>query len=115
MKFLIEDIWLYIREFIGMIGVLVIFLGGVRSLYQLLMLLLYKKFDANYIRLQFGDSIILGLEFMVGADIIGSLVAPTYYKLGLLVIIVLIRSWLSYFLSRELQALTPGQREHWTK
>ncbi len=102
---------LYIRDFISAIGVAVICIGAVRSLYQLAMLLGYKKYSENFIRLQFGESVILGLEFMVGADIIGSLAAPDYYNLGLLAIIVVIRSILSYFLSLELQALTPLPHE----
>ena len=100
-----------IRDCIGMIGVAVISVGALKGVYQLIMLLVFKKFSENYIRLQFGNSVILGLEFMVGADIIGSLTAPDYYNLGLLGIIVIIRTILSYFLSIELHALTPGQRE----
>lgn len=102
----------YIRGAIGALGVFVICLGALRSLNQFYMLLFYDMYNDNYIRLQFGNSVILGLEFMVGADIIGSLVAPDYYNLGLLAIIVIIRTILSYFLSKELQNLTPGQREN---
>lgn len=102
---------LYIREFIAVIGVVVISCGAIRSIYQLMQCIRYKKFDTNYIRLQFGDSVILGLEFMVGADIIGSLVKPDYYNLGLLAILVLIRTILSYFLNLELEVLTPQQRQ----
>ncbi len=102
---------LYIREGIATIGVVVITAGALRSIHQLYMLVFHQKFDASYIRLQFGNSVILGLEFMVGADILGSLVAPDYYKLGLLAIIVVIRTILSYFLNLELRALTPKQRE----
>lgn len=101
----------YIREFIATIGVVVITIGAVRSVYQLLMLVTDKKISSNYIRLQFGDSVILGLEFMVGADIVGSLAAPDYYNLGLLAILVLVRTILSYFLNMELVALTPQQRQ----
>ncbi len=75
------------------------------------MLVVHEALTTNYIRLQFGDSVILGLEFMVGADIVGSLVAPDYYNLGLLAIIVLIRTVLTYFLSLELKELTPSQRK----
>ena len=110
-RVLTDDILLSIQALIRAIGVVVICLGALRSLYQLFMLLAYRTFDSNYIRLQFGDSVILGLEFMVGADIIGSLVAPDYYNLGMLGIIVVIRTILSFFLSRELDALTPGQRK----
>ena len=105
------DVLRYIRLFIGGIGVVVICLGALRGLYQLYMLIVHNKYDTNYIRLQFGNSVILGLEFMVGADIVFSLVSPDYYNLGLLAIIVVIRTILSFFLSRELQALSPLDRK----
>lgn len=95
----------YIRDFIGIIGVLVICLGAARSLYQLAMFFIHGKFSENYIRLKFGETVILGLEFLVGADIVGSLVKPDYYTIGLLGIVVVIRSVLSYFLSLELKSL----------
>lgn len=107
----IDDVLHYIRGFIGAIGVFVICLGALRGIYQLYMLLVYKKYGANYIRLQFGDSVMLGLEFMVGGDIVGSLIAPDYYNLGLLAIIVVIRTILSYFLTQELRELKPSLRQ----
>ncbi len=108
---LTDNVLIAIRGCIGTIGVVVICLGAARALYQLAMLLMSRKFSENYIRLQFGNSVILGLEFMVGADIVGSLAAPDYYNLGLLAIIVVIRTILSYFLTLELRGLTPEQRE----
>lgn len=107
----LDTFLLYVKEFVASIGVLVIILGALRSVYQLFMLVVYQKFSSNYIRLQFGDSVILGLEFMVGADIVGSLVSPDYYNLGLLAILVVIRTVLSYFLNLELTALTPAQQQ----
>lgn len=100
----------YIKEFISAIGVIVITFGALRSVYQLTMLIIHETFKINFIKLEFGNSIILGLEFMVGADIVGSLVEPNYYNLGLLAILVLIRTILSYFLNIELAALTPQQK-----
>lgn len=101
---------LYIREFIAVIGVLVITAAAFRSAYQLLIFFLHKKIALNTVRLQFGNSVLLGLEFMVGADIVGSMVQPNYYNLGLLAILVLVRTVLSYFLDKELRALTPQER-----
>lgn len=103
---------LYVKDSIAFIGVLVIIAGALRSLYQIFMLIMHNKFSANYIRLEFGNSVILGLEFMVGGDIIGSLIQPNYYNLGMLAIIVVIRTILSYFLNIELAALTPAQKQH---
>ncbi len=106
----LDVVLLYIKEFIACIGIIVIAYGALRSAIILISGFFNHDIDINYIRLQFGDSVILGLEFMVGADIIGSLVEPDYYNLGLLAIIVLIRTVLSYFLNQELMALTPQQR-----
>lgn len=103
----VDLILFYIRDSIGFIGVAVICAGALRALYQLIMMVMHKKYNENYIRLKLGENIILGLEFMVGADIIGSLVEPDYYNLGLLAIIVAIRSVLSFFLSMELAGLMP--------
>lgn len=108
---LTDQMLMMIRDAIAAIGVFVICVGGLRGIYQLFMLYFYGKLDTAYIRLQFGDSVILGLEFMVGADIIGSLVEPDYYNLGLLAIIVVIRTVLSFFLNYELQSLSPMQRK----
>lgn len=98
------DIFLqYLKDFIAGIGVFVIASGAARSLYQIVLGIIYKHLDINYVRLDFGNCVLLGLEFIVGADILGSLIKPDYYNLGLLAILVLIRTILSYFLSSELR------------
>ena len=106
-----NTIFLYIREGIAALGVAIITVGAFFSLYQLYMMLTEKKYGLNRIRLEFGKSVILGLEFMVGADIIGSLVNPDYYSLGLLAIIVVIRSFLSYFITKEIDVLSAKERK----
>ena len=73
---LAEQLLYTLREGIGLIGVAVITLGAARALYQLYMYMMYHTFDTDAIRLQFGDSILLGLEFMVAADIIWSHYCP---------------------------------------
>lgn len=47
----------------------------------------------------------MGLEFIVAADLIGTTTTPDYYALGILAIIVAIRTVLSFTLNRELMAL----------
>lgn len=108
--FFLDQFLLIARETISLMGVLVIIAGALRSVYQILYQLTQRTFLPNVIRYEFGISVILGLEFMVGADIIGSLIQPDYYNLGMLAIIVLIRTVLSYFLNMELAALTPREK-----
>jgi uncharacterized membrane protein len=67
-------------------------------------------FDAAYrsYREHLGRAILLGLEFMVAADIIGTVaVEPTFTSLGVLALIVLIRTFLSFSLEVEINGRWP--------
>ena len=45
----------------------------------------------------------MALEFLLGADILSTAVAPTWNEIGKLGAIAVIRTTLNYFLSREMQ------------
>ena len=62
-------------------------------------------------RANLGRGILLGLELLVGADIIGTITAPlTFESVGLLAIIVLIRTFLSFSLETEIEGRWPWRR-----
>lgn len=90
---------------ISFIGIGVIVIATLKAVYDFIRLLLGKKVDISDIRLDLGYGIILGLEFFVAADIIESVFKPTYYDIGILAAIVAIRTFLSYFLNKELEEL----------
>jgi uncharacterized membrane protein len=52
---------------------------------------------------RYGMWLLLGLEFELAADIIGSVVSPTWADLGQLGAIAGIRTFLNYFLERDLE------------
>lgn len=54
------------------------------------------------IRLNFGRWLSLALEFQLAADIANTTVAPSFEALGKLGLIAVIRTFLNYFLSKEL-------------
>ena len=59
-----------------------------------------------------GRSILLGLEFLVAADIIRTVaVTPTFASVGVLAVIVLIRTFLSFSLELEITGKWPWQKE----
>ena len=63
----------------------------------------YDRYRANL-----GRGILLGLELLVGADIIATVSAPlTYESVGLLAAIVLIRTFLSFALETEIKGRLP--------
>ena len=62
-------------------------------------------------RTQLGRSILIGLELLVAADIIGTIaVAPTFASLSVLGLIVLIRTFLSFALEVEIEGRWPWSR-----
>ena len=65
---------------------------------------------------RFGVWLLLGLEFELAADIIGSVVSPTWQEVGKLGAIAVIRTFLNYFLEKDLDSAessgeSAGQRE----
>ena len=66
----------------------------------------YEQYRANL-----GRGILLGLEFLVGADIIATVTAPlTWESVGLLGAIVVIRTLLSFSLETEIEGVAPWRR-----
>lgn len=62
-------------------------------------------------RRRVGRSILLGLEFLVAGDIIRTVaVAPTYASVGVLAVIVGIRTFLSFSLELEITGRWPWQK-----
>ncbi len=72
-----------------------------------------KDWLAAYLsyRANIGRGILLGLELLVGADIISTITAPlTVESVGLLAGIVLIRTFLSFSLETEIEGCWPWRR-----
>lgn len=63
-------------------------------------------------RTRLGRGILLGLEFLVAADIIGTVaVEPSLENLAVLGLIVLIRTFLSFSLQLEIEGRLPWERQ----
>ncbi len=99
---------------IEVVGVAVIVVGALLAG----ALFLYRGFGSSgwntayeWFRADLGRGILLGLEFLVAGDIIGTVaVAPTFESLGVLAAIVLIRTFLSFSLEVEIEGRWPWQR-----
>jgi uncharacterized membrane protein len=57
------------------------------------------------IRIDLGRYLLLGLEFLIAADIIRTIVKPSLEEVAVLVAIVAIRTVISYFLNKEIGQL----------
>lgn len=56
--------------------------------------------------------LVAGLTFLLAADIIETTIAPTYEDLIRLAVIAVIRTFLNYFLDRDLQEFREMEQEH---
>ncbi|MDK1373877.1 MULTISPECIES: DUF1622 domain-containing protein [unclassified Sinorhizobium] len=89
------------------IGVIFATVRYVRDLAAGLGDLAYDRYRANL-----GRGILLGLELLIGADIIATITSPlTWESVGLLGLIVLIRTFLSFSLEAEIEGEWPWQRQ----
>jgi uncharacterized membrane protein len=71
----------------------------------------YGEEAYGVVRTVFGRSILLGLEFLVAADIIRTVaVQPSLENVGVLGLIVLIRTFLSFSLQAEIEGRSPLRR-----
>lgn len=105
----------FIQHTISFLGILVILSGVLYSIYQYLIYFFKGRLakhdpSINMIRLNLGRVLILGLEFIVAADLIGTTTTPDYYAVGILAIIVIIRTVLSFTLNRELMTINTEKR-----
>lgn len=87
-------------------GGLVVGAGVVRGLWRFLLELVRREggeTPKEAIRLSLGRSLSLALEFQLGADILGTALDPTLRDVATLAAIVVLRTVLNFFLSRELR------------
>ena len=97
-------------------AVLVVTFGALEALFKLL-LVMGRPAASHGMRKaiwrRFGVWLLLGLEFALAADIITSVISPTWQDIGELGAIAVIRTFLNYFLERDLEnAETSAKREH---
>ncbi|MFE9689234.1 DUF1622 domain-containing protein [Micromonospora sp. NPDC005806] len=102
-----------VGELLDLAGVLVIGLGvTVATVVFLLSWWRTRQVVDHYraYRQGVGRAILLGLEFLVGGDIIRTVaVSPTFASVGVLALIVLVRTFLSFSLEVELDGRWPWQ------
>jgi uncharacterized membrane protein len=86
------------------LSVIVIACGIVAILYYSSRALFRWNWPSYYKgRLAFARFLVIALEFQLAADVIGTAVAPDFEQIGKLGAIAVIRTFLNYFLMREIR------------
>jgi len=111
-----EEIFKNFAEYVALaleiVTVVLIAIGGVEAVIGLVrpraeQAKPYVRKKAVFIRM--GSWLLLGLEFALGADIVRTAISPTWSQLGQLATIAVIRTFLNYFLERDVKEFAePG-------
>ena len=93
-----------VRAVLELLGVLAIVVGAIMALVVLVRpLLAHERVSVTASRYELSRYLALGLEFQLSADIVGTAIAPSWTAIGRVAAIVVIRSTLNYFLTREVK------------
>jgi len=96
----------YLVPVVEACGALVIVLGVVRTMaYQLRRLFSFDPECVATARLQLVESLVMGLEFQVAADVLKTAISPTWNDIFLLAALIGLRTVLNYLLEREAHTL----------
>lgn len=119
MEAIFREVSQHIALALEAISVLMIAIGALEALAKILIPLFRNDASQGRRRaawLGLARWLLLGLEFMLAADIVRTAIAPTWDDIGMLGAIALIRTFLNYFLERDLEnaareATTPAEVE----
>jgi uncharacterized membrane protein len=101
---LINSITETLTRFFEVVSALLIIYGGLNAAIKILLVEAFKKpYKYRDIRKEFTNKILFGLELLIVGDVLGTVAKPTINDLIIVGAIVLIRTVLGYFLSKEVK------------
>jgi len=110
MQFEAMEILEYVAFIIGIFAIVIVVWGVVLGMYDLCKHEFFRFkgksepiIPLHKIRHKIGSYLLLGLEFLIAADIVRTIVEPTMDELIILGGIVIIRTIVSYFLGKEIE------------
>lgn len=110
-----EEVAEWVGKGVDGVGIAIVVIGSLTALLPYLSQVVTRRAtEAAYAatRRRLGRAILLGLEFLVAGDIIRTVAAtPTFTSVGVLAIIVAIRTFLSVALHTEIEGRWPWQRD----
>ncbi len=106
-EYFLDEFVLILKIFIEAIAVFIIAFAVLKALAKMLRMRKSRKLFASEgtIRLELGISLVLALEFLLAADIVGTAISPSWSDIGKLTAIAGIRTFLNFFLEKEIKEL----------
>ncbi len=97
----------YIALMVNVFAILAIAIGSIQGAIGLARLLLFRASEEKLrpVWLAFGRWLVAGLTFQLAADIVETTLAPDWEDIGKLAAIAAIRTFLNFFLDRDMETL----------
>ena len=107
MEALAKQITLTISHAVEITAALLIGVAIIKVLYRYVTFFLRpaNAISKESVRVEFGSSVAVALELMLGADVLATAVSPGWNDIGQLAAIAVIRTALNYFLAKELKEI----------
>lgn len=102
---LMHELVLFCKLIIEGIAVLIIVLSVVKAVPKVVRVFKRTRSEIFYskIRLELGLNLVLALEFLLAADVLGTAISPNWHDIGVLAAIAGIRTFLNFFLEKEVK------------
>jgi len=103
MEEIAKQITINVSHAVEILAAIIIGIAVIRTLLNYFSLIKSSKISKEEIRVQFGGSVAVSLELLLGADVLATAVAPSWDDIGKLAAIAVLRTALNYFLEKELK------------
>ena len=105
MEEIAKQITINVSHAVEILAAVIVGMAVIKTVYNYFLLLKSPrlKISKENIRVEFGSSVAVSLELLLGADVLATAVAPSWDDIGKLAAIAVLRTALNYFLERELQ------------
>lgn len=102
---LLQEFAMFLKVFLEGIAVLTVAIALILTLRKIFRLWRRDRVLQETIRLELGVVLALALEFLLAADIVGTAISPSWDAVAKLAAITGIRTFLNFFLQREVREL----------
>ena len=112
MEHLLQEAAHYVALIIQAAALLVIAIGALEAVAGVFRVMLFSRaggLEQRAVWLRFARWLVAGLTFQLAADIVETTVAPTWDEIGRVAAIAVIRTFLTYFLDRDVERIREVQ------
>lgn len=110
MEDLLKSFWAVAATIVEGAAALLITIGAAEAFAMSLMRFRAPTSQKMEIWMHFATWLLLGLEFELAADVIRTAIAPTWSDIGQLASIAAIRTFLSYFLDKDIEKMSDSAK-----